>query len=246
MAVFLRRQCPKVPLSSSPNTSPVAGTASFDPAKIPVLGVDSDIPAVSLGMLRPEKLQQRFSAPPVWTPEVRAERLFTDRIPLRAAVLVPIVMREQLTVLFTERTVHLSSHSGQISFPGGKTDEEDANATATALREAYEEVGLEPAFVQVLGVLPEYVTGSAFVVTPVVALVRPGFRLVPNVNEVADVFEVPLSFLMNPAHHQRQAFEFEGVRREWFAMPYQDQLKQRFIWGATAGMLRNLYRFLSA
>ena len=94
--------------------------------------------------------------------------------------------------------------------------------------------------------LPEYVTGSAFVVTPVVALVRPGFSLVPNVNEVADVFEVPLSFLMNPAHHQRQAFEFEGVRREWFAMPYQDQLKQRFIWGATAGMLRNLYRFLSA
>jgi 8-oxo-dGTP pyrophosphatase MutT (NUDIX family) len=167
-------------------------------------------------------------------------------MPVRAAVLVPIVMRERLTVLLTERTAHLSSHSSQIAFPGGKTDDDDADPTATALREAAEEVGLDAAFVQILGELPEYLTGSAFVVTPVVALVRPGFTLVPNADEVADVFEVPLEFLMNPAHHQRQAVEWEGVRREWFSMPYHDDLKQRFIWGATAGMLRNLYRMLSA
>jgi 8-oxo-dGTP pyrophosphatase MutT (NUDIX family) len=146
--------------------------------------------------------------------------------------------------------MHLSTHSGQIAFPGGKADEDDADAAATALREAQEEVGLEPAFVEVLGVMPHYVTGSAFIVTPVVALVQPGFTLTPNAHEVADVFEVPLEFLMNPAHHQRQSFEWEGVRREWFAMPYPDQvggqLKQRFIWGATAGMLRNFYRMLSA
>jgi len=163
-----------------------------------------------------------------------------------ASVLVPIVMREQPTILLTERTTHLSTHSGQIAFPGGKVDEEDADALATALREAREEIGLDPAFVQVLGVLPHYMTGSAFVITPVVALLEPGFVLTPNAHEVADVFEVPLEFLMNPAHHHRHAFEWQGVRREWFSMPYQDDRTQRFIWGATAGMLRNFYRFLSA
>ena len=166
-------------------------------------------------------------------------------VPL-ASVLLPIVMREHPTVLLTERTMHLSTHSGQIAFPGGKADEDDADAAATALREAQEEVGLDPAFVQVLGVMPHYVTGSAFIITPVVALVQPGFSLAPNAYEVADIFEVPLEFLMNPAHHRRHAFEWEGVRREWFSMPYQDQLRQRFIWGATAGMLRNFYRLLSA
>lgn len=233
-------------LSTSPFTSSAVRHAGFEPADVPVIGVDSHLAAIPVSELQPTALMKRFAVPPVWTPEVRAERSFTDRSPLQAAVLVPIVMREQLTVLLTERTTHLSSHSGQIAFPGGKTDEEDADATATALREAFEEVGLDSAFVQVLGALPEYVTGSAFVVTPVVALVRPGFNLVPNADEVADVFEVPLAFLMNPAHHQRQAMEWEGVRREWFAMPYPDPVKPRFIWGATAGMLRNLYRLLLA
>ncbi len=220
--------------------------ASFDPAELPVLGHDAHLSAIPLSALQPEALRQRFAMPPQWTPELLAERPFTDRIPSRAAVLVPIVMRDRLTVLLTERTAHLSSHSGQIAFPGGKTDADDADATATALREAYEEVGLDSAFVQVLGALPEYLTGSAFIVTPVVALVQPGFKLVPNVNEVADVFEVPLEFLMNPAHHQRQSVEWKGVQRAWFSMPYQDKLRQRFIWGATAGMLRNLYRMLAA
>jgi 8-oxo-dGTP pyrophosphatase MutT (NUDIX family) len=114
------------------------------------------------------------------------------------------------------------------------------------LREAQEEVGLDPKHVEVLGTLNEYVTGTAFIVTPVVALIDPAHVIVANPHEVDEVFEVPLEFLMNPAHHRRHAFESQGVRREWFSMPYQDQGQERFIWGATAGMLRNLYRFLSA
>lgn len=218
----------------------------FDPRDIPVLSVDSHLAVLPLTALQPAALQQRFAEPPLWTPELRVEQPFVGRMPVRAAVLIPIVMRVRPMVLLTERTAHLSSHSGQIAFPGGKSDDADANPAATALREAFEEVGLDSAFVQILGELPQYLTGSAFVVTPVVGLVRPGFTLVPNPDEVADVFEVPLEFLMNPAHHQRQAVEWEGVRREWFSMPYQDDLKQRYIWGATAGMLRNLYCLLSA
>jgi hypothetical protein len=106
-------------------------------------------------------------------------------------------------------------------------------------------VGLSPALVQVLGELPTYTTGSAFVITPVVALVDPGFEAAPNPSEVAQVFEVPLSFLMNPAHHRRHVHEAEGVRREWYSMPYNQGEHEHFIWGATAGMLRNFYRFLS-
>lgn len=233
-------------VSSNSSDKPVSRLPHFDPRQVPVESVDSHLPAVPLASLQPAALRQRFATPPVWEPELLAEKKFVDRAPLHASVLVPIVMREHPTVLLTERTMHLSTHSGQIAFPGGKADEDDADASATALREAQEEVGLDPAFVQVLGVLPHYVTGSAFIISPVIALVQPGFTLTPNAYEVADVFEVPLEFLMNPAHHQRHAFEWEGVRREWFSMPYQDQTTQRFIWGATAGMLRNFYRMLSA
>ena len=107
-------------------------------------------------------------------------------------------------------------------------------------------MGLARDFVQVLGTLPVYTTGSAFIITPVVALVQPGFTLVPNAGEVADVFEVPLSFLLDPANHRRHTLVAEGVRRDWFSMPYEDDGVERFIWGATAGMLRNFYRFLAA
>jgi 8-oxo-dGTP pyrophosphatase MutT (NUDIX family) len=120
----------------------------------------------------------------------------------------------------------------------------------TALREANEEIGLPSGYVEVLGTLPNYVTGSAFTVTPVVALVKPGFLLQPNPAEVADVFEVPLRFLMSPGNHRRHVFEFEGARREWLSMPYtsgaSELSKERYIWGATAAMLRNFYRFLAA
>lgn len=131
-------------------------------------------------------------------------------------------MRDVPTVLLTQRTAHLSTHSGQIVFPGGKQDEQDADLYITALRETEEEVGLARDFVQVLGSLPVYVTGTSFIISPVVGLVRPGFTLTPNADEVADVFEVPLEFLMNPANHRRHAFEREGVRREWLSMPYRD------------------------
>ena len=219
---------------------------NFDPRLVPVEGVDSHLPPILPAALAPNALRQRFAEPPPWEPELIAEPAWSFRQPRHASVLIPIVMRRKPTVLLTERTLHLPTHSGQIAFPGGKAEDFDADAIATALREAKEEVGLEPAFIQVLGQLPHYRTGSGFIITPVVALVEIGFTLNPDLNEVADVFEVPLAFLMNPAHHQRHAYDWDGRRREWFAIPYQDKEALRFIWGATAGMLRNFYRMLSA
>ena len=228
---------------SNPSVRPLP---NFDPRRVPITGVDSHLPAVPLEFLEPSSLRLRFAKPPRWQPETLTEKLFSDRTLTQASVLIPIVMRERPTVLLTERALHLSSHSGQISFPGGKAEAADLDATATALREAHEEVGLESGFVHVLGELPLYTTGSAFVITPVVALVDTGFGLRKNPHEVADIFEVPLDFLMNPTHHQRHVFEWEGLQREWLSMPYADPLKERFIWGATAGILRNFYRMLSA
>lgn len=227
---------------------------SFDPRLIPVTGVDSHLAGVTGDRLTPQALRERFHHPPLWTPEHSIEKKFSNRTPARAAVLLPLVMRDELTLLLTERATGMSNHSGQIAFPGGRTDEADQDEVDTALREAQEEIALPRHFVEVLGTLPTYVTGSAFIITPVVALVRPGFELQPNPGEVADVFEVPLRFLMNPGHHRRHQVEFDGVQREWLSMPYTEPTirpdeadpRERFIWGATAGMLRNFYRFLSA
>ena len=219
---------------------------AFDPKTVPVTRVDHDLPAVPLHALSESALRQRFASPPAWAPELVRERKFMDRQPAQAAVLLGLVMRDEPMVLLTQRTAHLSTHSGQVAFAGGKCDEGDADAAATALREAHEEVGLEVHHVQVLGTLPEYVTGSAFHVTPVVALISPAMTLQLNTHEVSDAFEVPLAFLMNPAHHRWHRHAFEGVTREWLSMPYQDGEEMRFVWGATAGMLRNFYRFLSA
>ena len=229
----------------------------FDPRSIPVQGVDDHMASVVPANLSPESLRRRFLNPPSWTPEHSVEKKFEDRQPALAAVLIPLVMRDELTLILTERATHLSSHSGQVAFPGGRTDESDTDAIDTALREAYEEIGLSREHVEVLGTLPIYITGTAYIVTPVVALVKPGFVLCPNPAEVADVFEVPLAYLMNPANHRRHDFEFDGVLRQWLSMPYVERAgvpgsaedsdgKERYIWGATAGMLRNLYRFLSA
>lgn len=154
-----------------------------------------------------------------------------------AAVLFPIVLRDGgHTVLLTQRTAHLRDHAGQISFPGGRVEAEDASPLATALRETEEEIGLARQHVEVLGYLPEYRTGTGFSVIPVVALVTPPFALSPDPFEVAEVFEVPLSFLLDPGNHQRHSVHLRGALRHFYAMPWQDY----FIWGATAGMIRSL------
>ncbi len=159
----------------------------------------------------------------------------------QAAVLVPLVDRDEaLTVLFTQRTAHLAHHAGQVSFPGGHIEEDDGGPTETALRETAEEIGLDRRHVEVVGRLDTYVTRTGFVVTPVVGFVHPPFTVVPDAEEVAEVFEVPLAFLMDPANHHRCSAEFEGVTRHFYAIPY----GRHFIWGATAGMLINLYEIL--
>lgn len=157
-----------------------------------------------------------------------------------AAVLVPVVARPEVTLLFTQRTEHLPSHAGQIAFPGGKTEAHDAGPLATALREAKEEIGLDPNLVEALGYLDPYRTGTGFKITPVVALVEPDFHLNLNAHEVIDVFEVPLHFLMDERNHQRHQRVIGGRERNFHAMPY----GQRFIWGATAGILKNMHERL--
>ncbi len=162
--------------------------------------------------------------------------------PRPAAVLVPIVLRPALTVLLTQRSQDMPSHPGQISFPGGKVEAGDSSALACALRESSEEIGLPPAHVEPLGYLDSYRTGTGFQIVPVVALVRPGFPLSLDTREVAEVFEVPLRFLMDSANHRKDSREWRGRVRFSYAMPYED----RYIWGATAGMLKNMQQRLFA
>jgi 8-oxo-dGTP pyrophosphatase MutT (NUDIX family) len=231
---------------SVPADTPLSKLPNFDPRVVPVIGIDTHLPAVAQEALSPAALRERFRAPPAWRPEIWAERRAAPRQPARASVLVPIVMRERPAVILTERTTHLSTHSGQVAFPGGRRDDTDSDDTHTALREAHEEIGLESGMIELLGQLPTYTTGTQFIITPVVALVRPDYRLTLNAYEVADAFEVPLDFLMNPAHHRRHAIEWANARREWFSMSYMDGTTERLVWGATAAMLRNFYRFLSA
>ena len=154
-----------------------------------------------------------------------------------AAVLIPVVDHQEPTVLLTQRSPNLSEHAGQIAFPGGKIDATDASPRDAALREAWEEVGLDHSFIDPIGYLDVYGTGFGFRILPTVARVKPGFKLTINHSEVVDAFEVPLSFLMNPANHQIHSKEFRGMERSYYAMPY----AERYIWGATAGILRVLY-----
>lgn len=223
----------------------------FDPQQLAIVGVDDHLPALTAEVLRSAAVRQRFLMPPVWSPEIKHEPRFNDRLPTHASVLVALVERDELTVLLTQRTDHLNDHPGQVSFAGGRVEPFDIDAAATALREAHEEIGLEARFVDVLGAMPTYTTGTGFIVTPVVALIRPGFTVAADPFEVADVFEVPLSFLMDPANHRRHAVDLNGTPREFLSMPYdgidaQGQPRRHFIWGATAAMLRNLYRLLAA
>ena len=165
-------------------------------------------------------------------------QIMAREAPVRpAAVLIPIVDHKEPTVLLTQRSPHLKEHSGQVAFPGGKIDATDKSPLDAALREAEEEVGLDRSFIDPIGYLGVYGTGFGFRILPTLARVKPGFALTINHSEVDDAFEVPLAFLMNPANHQMHSKEFRGMERYYYAMPY----AERYIWGATAGILRVLY-----
>jgi 8-oxo-dGTP pyrophosphatase MutT (NUDIX family) len=192
-----------------------------------------------------EWLRGRFAEPRSFAPVTTGDGLlFREAESLRsAAVLVPVVShRGDLTVLFTRRTDHLHDHAGQISFPGGRAEPHEESAAETALRETEEEIGLAADRVEILGSLSEYVTVTGYRVTPVVGLVRPPLELKPDEFEVAEIFEVPLGFLLDPANHQRNSVVHLGRQRHYYALPY----GQYYIWGATAGMLMNFYSYLTS
>jgi 8-oxo-dGTP pyrophosphatase MutT (NUDIX family) len=189
-------------------------------------------------------LRDRFAGPRSFEPVTIGDgHLFRAEREIRpAAVLVPVVRRDDgLTVLFTRRTSHLHDHAGQISFPGGRTEPGDSSPRDTALRETAEEIGLGPRHVEVLGHLTDYTTVTGYRVTPVVGLVSSPFDLKLDDFEVAEVFEVPLAFLLDPANHQRNLLMHDGRERHYYAMPYGPY----YIWGATAGMLMNFYAYLT-
>lgn len=159
----------------------------------------------------------------------------TKRALAPAAVLLPIIARKEPSVLFTRRTPHLSRHAGQVSFPGGRVHEDDLSLVETALRETREETGIEPRFVSVAGFLDPYETGTGYAILPVVGMLEEGFSLLPDPNEVAEIFEVPLEFLLAPENRQRHAREWQGRKREYYAYQY----REHYIWGATAAILVN-------
>ncbi|KMQ80681.1 putative nudix hydrolase YeaB [Candidatus Burkholderia pumila] len=178
---------------------------------MPILATGDALPPIAPGRLTPDGLRERFAfcdGLRLWTPEAREQRIKAiGGDPRVASVLVPLVVREGgLTVLLTQRADHLSDHAGQISFPGGRREPEDTDAAATALREAGEEVGLDEKYCEVIGSMLEYLTGTGFRVTLVVALVYPPFELHADTSEVADIFEIPLAWLMNPANHEVRVF----------------------------------------
>lgn len=249
------RRAPGAPASAG--RAPAAADPSTirrsipDPRDAPIDDTVAALPPVPAERLHPDALRERFHHPPVWTPEFIDDRwrLGPDT-PRPAAVLVPLVPRgDGLSVMLTVRTAHLSAHAGQIAFPGGRTEPQDGSPVGTALRETEEEIGLARARVEVLGQLPTYTTGTGFIVTPVVGLVDAEHRLEPDANEVAEVFEVPLAFLLDPANHQRRLYRWsDGLERSFLAMPWRrpEDGREFFVWGVTAAMLRNLYRYIAA
>ena len=229
----------------SPDRSRVAG---FDPRIQPILP-SAPLPPLPPECLRLDAIRQAFLHPVDW----RVEPLFAQAfVPggdsyaraRQAAVLMPLVQRETgLNVLFTRRADHLHHHAGQISFPGGRIESTDSGPVAAAIRETREEIGVEQRYVQVIGTQPTLLTTTQFLMTPVVGELLPGFLVRPDAAEVAEVFEVPLAILMDPARHVLHRMESSlGHGRCYFAIPWESH----FIWGATAILIRNFYHFLAA
>jgi len=242
---------PKIPKTEEDAIN-VAVPLGFDAQAIPIHEICGEQIKVPKEHLEPASLKARFQTPPDWQPEITDENrhviaadIITKRQAAgkvtRAAVLIPLLLKDDgLWVLLTQRTNHLHDHAGQISFPGGRMDPDDQSPNETALRESEEEIGLDRKRVEIIGHLPQYLTVSGYSVTPVVGLVQAQAEYVLDEFEVADIFEVPLSFLLDPANHQVRVWQSEQGGRRFYAMPYEN----RFIWGATAGMLRNLYHLL--
>ncbi len=210
--------------------------SAADALLAPVVG-----PATGSGAVDLDRIRQFLHREPSLATVVLEDGIGDEEL-LPAAVLFPIVRRiGGPTVLLTQRTAHLKDHPGQISFPGGRCEPTDASPAHTALREAAEEIGLAAAHVDIAGYLPEYLTSTGFRVTPVVALVTPPFELQLDAFEVAEAFEVPLAFLLDPANHQQHSLHYRGRLRHYTAMPYGEY----FIWGATAGIILSLWRALA-
>lgn len=218
----------------------------FDPlaAQIDAISDEAPIPQERLAV---QWLRDRFTSPPLWVPENTDEIGFlqqqSNANARHASVLLPLVLREErLQLLLTRRASHMHTHANQISFPGGRQEPTDASAVETALREAQEEIGLHPRHVEIIGLLPEYWTNSGYRITPVVGVVQPPVALQPNPEEVEEIFEVPLDFLMNGMNHQRRTAYFPNGSRTFYAMHFD----RFFIWGVTATILRNLFHLLRA
>ncbi|AEC20009.1 hydrolase [Pusillimonas sp. T7-7] len=222
--------------------------AGFDPLTQPIVQ-STALQALAPSSLEPDFIRSAFSCQvkwqvePVFTKSFQVDSMQPDNV-VQAAVLFPLVQRPSgLHVLFTRRASHLYDHAGQISFPGGRIEPDDRDAVAAALRETHEEIGIGPEYVQLIGTQPGFLTSTRFVMKPVIGLIRPGFTIVPDITEVAEVFEVPLSTLMDTSLHRlHQANLPDGGHRFYFSLTW----KSYFIWGATAALIRNFYHFLAA
>lgn len=221
-------------------------TPSFDPISQTWQSADKGLTAITPELLSIDCLREMLTSEQPWPEDTLGSTEYRhpgrEGDPVLAAVLVPLVMRpEGVSIMLTKRTAHLHDHAGQISFPGGRVEDSDGSPLVTALRETEEETGLPESYIEVLSTMPVYTTTTGFAITPVLSFVTPGFTLNPDSFEVAEVFEVPLSFLMNPANHRLYCAQLsDGRERLYYAMPWQGY----FIWGATAGMLRNLYHLI--
>jgi len=225
----------------------------IDPRQLPLDGGFENVrvrgEAIAAEQLTPQALRQRFAVSLPWTPEIVSDALRAEAAePFRpAAVLIPLVRYgERLGVLLTHRARNLADHAGQISFPGGRIEASDNGPVGAALREASEETGLPIERIELLGTLPVYVTITRFEVTPVVGMIDAPVHWKLDSSEVEEAFEVPLAFLMDPGNHQRRIATTRGERRLVYSIPYQDGPRERFIWGVTAAIVRNLYAFLKA